>query len=211
MTYMSQFSQLQGLKPLVKSASDLTPKARQTRTSLIKAARTVIGEKGVSGVRVMEVSEAADVGRTSFYNYFVDSDDLVAAVIEEAAQSLKDRFDALHRGVPRGLQRLELCLEMILALAADEKETAMLITSLFQFNGTKPDLLHNEIEQELQGAFRNGELSLTDDYRRSLTQFVEVSTMAICREIALGRMKRDEIAVQVTIILNACRSNFLPI
>lgn len=166
----------------------------------------VIGEKGVSGVTVLEVCAFADVGRTSFYNYFDDAEKLVVEVVEETGKVLKDRFDALHEGVPRGLLRLERCLEMILTLAVEERETAMLVTSLSQHNGIKPGLLHSEVEQELLGADRNGELSLTDDQRKSLIQFIAVSTMAICREIALGRMKKDQIANQVAIILNACRA-----
>ena len=154
----------------------------------------------------MEVCDIAKVGRTSFYNYFEDADQLTASVVQEAAQSLKDQFDALHEGQPRGLARLESCLDMILNLAVDDRETAMLVTSLAQNTHTKPKLLHQEIEQELAGASRTGELSLTDKKRESLTQFLAITTMAICRELALGNLGKDQIASQVAIMISTCRS-----
>lgn len=154
----------------------------------------------------MEVCDIAEVGRTSFYNYFEDADQLIASVVEDTAQSLKNQFDALHEGQPRGLVRLERCLEMILNLAVDDRETAMLITSLSQNAHTKPKLLHQEIERELAGANRMGELSLTDEKRESLTQFLTIATMAICRELALGNLGKDQITSQVGIMISACRS-----
>ncbi|MFK8035777.1 MAG: TetR/AcrR family transcriptional regulator [Hyphomicrobiales bacterium] len=191
---------------MAKPASDLTPKARRTRASLIEAARVVIGQEGVSGVTVMEVCDRAMVGRTSFYNYFEDADQLIWSVVEETSQSLKNQFDALHEGQSRGLARLERCLEMILNLAVDDRETAMLITSLSQNTHTKPKLLNQEIEKELAGANRTGELSLTDEKRESLTQFLAITTMAICRELALGSLGKDQITPQVGIMISACRS-----
>lgn len=191
---------------MAKPESDLTPKARRTRASLIKAARVVIGRGGVTGVTVMEVCDIAKVGRTSFYNYFEGADQLIASVIQETAQSLKDQFDALHEGQPRGLDRLESCLDMILRLAVDDRETAMLVTSLAQNAHTKPELLHQEIEQELMGANRTGALSLTVKKRESLTQFLTITTMALCRELALGNLGKDQIASQIAIMISACRS-----
>jgi len=196
---------MQGKKQLAKPTTDLTPKARRTRASLIEAARVAIGKKGVLGVTVLEVCEAAEVGRTSFYNYFDDADQLVMSVVQDSAQSLKEQFDALHEGMPRGLGRLERCLQMILTLAVDDQETALLITSLSQSIDTKPDLLFQEINQELEGANQAGELNLSKEHRMSLSQFLSISTMAICRDLALGRLSQDQIKSQVKHMLNACR------
>ena len=84
---------------------DLTPKARRTRLALLEAARVELGNRGVAGVTVMAVCERAGIGRTSFYNYFEDTGALVSTVAEEAAKDVKERFDALHSGVPRGRKR----------------------------------------------------------------------------------------------------------
>lgn len=165
----------------------------------------MIGEKGVSGISVMEVCDIAGVGRTSFYNYFDDADQLVSCVSLETAEILKNRFDELHEHVNRGLARLEKCLEMLLKLAVDDRDAALLITSLSHDGGAGSDLLYREIEQELAGAVHAGELNMSKNGCTSLARFLTITTMAICREFALGRLERDQINPQLAIMLNACR------
>ncbi|WP_354698935.1 hypothetical protein DSM112329_04634 [Paraconexibacter sp. AEG42_29] len=55
---------------------------------LIGAARTLIADKGVAGLRIGDVTEAADVGRGSFYNYFESKEQLVEAVLRDSIQAL---------------------------------------------------------------------------------------------------------------------------
>ncbi len=191
---------------MVKPRSDLTPKAKRTLSALLDAARAVIGRKGAAGVTVMEVCEMAGVGRTSFYNYFDDVGALIETVAIEAAEAVKTRFDALHEGRPRGLDRLERCLTMILSIAADDRETALLLTSLAQNTGAIRDLLNREIMEELGGAMQDGSISLTADRHKALSQFLTISTLAITREIALKNMSSRQIAPQIAILLNACRT-----
>ena len=79
---------------------NLTPKARRTRAALIKAAKSLIGREGTAGVNVMTACAEANVGRTSFYNYFEDIDVLIAAVAFEAAADIKARFDESGIEIP---------------------------------------------------------------------------------------------------------------
>lgn len=82
-----------------------TPSARvqrrqqRTREQLIRAAGSVIARHGVEGLRLREVTDAADVGFGSFYNYFASKDELVEAVAEElmlaTARSLGAHVEAL--------------------------------------------------------------------------------------------------------------------
>ena len=60
----------------------------ETRSKLIRAGREVIGEKGVDAATIHEITETADVGRGSFYNFFETKEDLVAAVIAESIDEL---------------------------------------------------------------------------------------------------------------------------
>ncbi len=79
----------------VKKQNTLNRTQRQqlrTRRQLLDAGRSLIAEKGVSGLRVQEVTELADVALGSFYNYYSSKDDLVAAII---AESLSDLVSAI--------------------------------------------------------------------------------------------------------------------
>ncbi|WP_028268012.1 TetR/AcrR family transcriptional regulator [Arthrobacter sp. MA-N2] len=67
----------------------------QTRARLIDAARTLMAERGVDAVGLSEITEAADLGAGTFYNYFQSRDEIVEAVAEASVESLGQSMDAL--------------------------------------------------------------------------------------------------------------------
>lgn len=56
---------------------------QRTRAALISAAQGFIAE-GRHSVPVLDITQAADVGMGSFYNYFDSKDELFAAAVAEA-------------------------------------------------------------------------------------------------------------------------------
>ena len=100
---------------------ELTPKGKRTRAALVAAGRQIIAKKKPQALTGMDVCDLAGIGRTSFYNYFQDAEELSAAIAGEAGMAIKKQFDLLYRDLPRGLQRLEKCLSMILATAVKEE------------------------------------------------------------------------------------------
>ena len=69
-------------------------KAR-TRQALIDAARRIMAERGVSEVSIQQITDAADVGFGSFYNYFPDK----AQLFETALEQVFDEYGALIESV----------------------------------------------------------------------------------------------------------------
>ncbi len=55
---------------------------RETRSRLLDAALRLMAEKGMEGVAINEITEAADVGFGSFYNHFESKEAIYAAVLE---------------------------------------------------------------------------------------------------------------------------------
>lgn len=55
----------------------------ETRSRLIKAGREVVSEKGLNASTIQDITEAADVGRGSFYNFFGTKDELVETIISD--------------------------------------------------------------------------------------------------------------------------------
>ena len=55
----------------------------ETRSRLIKAGREVVSEKGFNASTIQDITEAADVGRGSFYNFFDTKDELVEIIISD--------------------------------------------------------------------------------------------------------------------------------
>jgi AcrR family transcriptional regulator len=68
--------------PKIRAASIYEHK-ELTRRSLLDAAFEVIAEAGTAEVPLGEIALAAGVGRTTFYDYFDDRDDVIASLVEE--------------------------------------------------------------------------------------------------------------------------------
>jgi AcrR family transcriptional regulator len=60
----------------------------ETRNRLIKAGLAVVSEKGIEASTVQDITEAADVGRGSFYNFFDTKEELVQAIIDDHVELL---------------------------------------------------------------------------------------------------------------------------
>jgi AcrR family transcriptional regulator len=63
-------------------------KKRATRRRLLDAGREIITERGVDGLRIQALTERADVGIGSFYNYFGSKEELVESIVSESLSEL---------------------------------------------------------------------------------------------------------------------------
>lgn len=181
------------------SIEDLTPKARRTRSALLEAGSVELGAGGVAGVTVMAVCERAGVGRTSFYNYSENTDALVSTVAQETAKEIKERFDSLHSGVPRGRARLEACLSMILETAVDDPEAILLVASLASSVPEIMELLQIEISAEL-AAF----VPVPEEDQPVLGSHLAQTVLALAHQMALGNLAKSSIDKHVEFMMRAC-------
>src|SRR5262245_29092410 len=66
-----------------------------TRRRLMKATYEIIARRGLEGLVIQDITEAADVGYGSFYNHFSSKEAIVEAVIDAALA----RSAALYEGL----------------------------------------------------------------------------------------------------------------
>ncbi len=72
-------------------------RVRRTRRLLKEALIALVAEKGYDAVTVEEITERADVGRTTFYLHYQDKDDLLLEVTGQVADQLeKQILNLLH-------------------------------------------------------------------------------------------------------------------
>ena len=74
-----------------ETATGMSRTARRqakTRADLIKAAREIIAERGLEGLRVSDVTQRADVAFGTFYNQFKTKDDIIEAVVAQTLVGL---------------------------------------------------------------------------------------------------------------------------
>jgi AcrR family transcriptional regulator len=86
--------------PKIRAAS-IDEHKELTRRSLLDAAWRLIDEAGTAEVPLGEIALGAGVGRTTFYDYFDDRDDVIASLVEE---KLPDVIAELIESVPNDLE-----------------------------------------------------------------------------------------------------------
>lgn len=79
---------------MTTAANRLERRKARTRSALITAAQRFIAE-GRPNVPILEITQSADVGMGSFYNHFDSRDELFAAAVESALESLGGYLDSL--------------------------------------------------------------------------------------------------------------------
>jgi AcrR family transcriptional regulator len=100
----------------------------RTRARLTEATRALITEKGVSGLRINEITERADVALGSFYNHFESKEEIVDAVVTD---SLRELAEALATGaVEDPAELVSVAIRRFVGLAYDDPAFARLVVHL---------------------------------------------------------------------------------
>lgn len=131
-----------------------------TRTALLDAARVLIEETGTAQINIGEVALAAGVGRTTFYDYFSDRDDLIASLVEE---ELPNVLAQLISSVPEDLpipERLsDLAARTVEFVATDRVFGVVLHREAGRLGQDAQDRIresHIELSTEMADLYRQG-------------------------------------------------------
>jgi len=88
-------------------------RAAETRVKLFRCALALIAERGLANVTVEGITEAADVGKGTFFNYFPTKEHVLGVMaeiqlgkLEEAAARAADGAEPLHDVLHRLVRRL---------------------------------------------------------------------------------------------------------
>jgi AcrR family transcriptional regulator len=81
-------------KEKIEPEGRVARRQRRNREALIRAASSVMSEKGIDAATMLEIAERADVGAGTVYNYFKSKDALAVAVLEKMMHDLALRIEA---------------------------------------------------------------------------------------------------------------------
>lgn len=76
-------------------------KARETRLRLFRAALQLFADRGFQNVTVEDITEAADVGKGTFFNYFESKDHVLGVMTELQLAHVHEAVQAAHLGKRR--------------------------------------------------------------------------------------------------------------
>lgn len=102
--------------------------AAANRQRILAAARELLAEKGVEGLTMQAVAEAAGVGKGTVFHRFGDRDGLTGALIDEYMREFQEAFlrgaPPLGPGAPAA-ERLEAFVAELVHLQVDHLEAAL--------------------------------------------------------------------------------------
>jgi AcrR family transcriptional regulator len=100
---------------------------RETREKLLRAAFQLIAERGLDGVAINEITEAADVGFGSFYNHFASKEAIHAAVLRATFDAFGDALDQVMAGREDPAEIIAIGVRHTIAYAGKEPLWGLLL------------------------------------------------------------------------------------
>ena len=171
--------------------ADVAPNRRErrrerTRDAMTDAARELITEKGVAGLRISEITERADVALGSFYNHFESKEDLVEAVVAESLQSLAEALATPTEAGQDPAELVSLAIRRFVGLAYEDPSFATLVVHLNHADALFVTAVHPAARSAVELGIRNGRFDV-EDLEVAVTAIVGGS-LALMRAIVDGRV-----------------------
>ena len=161
----------------------------QTRAKLIEAARAVFARQGIDATRINEITDEADLGFGSFYNYFDSKDAIAAAIVEETAEDAGQAIDDATSDLDDPAEVVAVAHRTLIRLAAEDPEWGWLIVRL--------EISHNLASAAL-GPYAARDLDRGINARRFRIDDPTVALLAtggallgVVRGVLQGRIDRD--------------------
>lgn len=138
---------------------------RLTRARLLKAAYDVMATVGVDAAKIKDVTDLADVGFGTFYNYFETKDELANQVLD----CMINDYGRRNIIATRALRKKDAALVMPVSMRLVMREAAR--TPMWQWWILRPDLLFNRMrdgfaafaKRDMQDAIDQGIFLLDPD------------------------------------------------
>lgn len=156
----------------------------RSRRALLDAGRRVIAEKGVAALTVGDVTEAADVGRGSFYNHFEDKADLVAEVAREIITEVAERAVVPPAEREDPAVHASTADQRFLAIAHEDPAAARLIVKLASDSAVFEDAVRPYARAILEAGIGAGRFSIADLDMALLV--LQSSALAVLRAMVDG-------------------------
>jgi AcrR family transcriptional regulator len=134
----------------------------QTRARLIEAAMVLFARQGTERTRINEITDLADVGFGSFYNYFENKDAIVNAVLSETAAKHAQAIVAATSEVKDPAEVISVAHRHFVRLAIADPQLAALAVELVFSNPAIADSLRPFARDDLKRAVDAGRLDIPD-------------------------------------------------
>lgn len=189
-----------------KPSARVQRRQQRTRTQLTRAAAQVISEKGVEGLRLREVTDTADVGFGSFYNYFESKEDLVEAVVLDLMSALAQTLIAHVEAFADPAEAASAAHRWFVRNATEDPETARLMVNLDQADVQFQERILPFGQRLLELGVEQGRFTPMPSPVTTLT-YVVGATLAVTRAVLDRRMGPAAESQTAEVLLHALGLN----
>lgn len=134
----------------------------ETRGKLIDAARATFARQGIDATRINEITDGADVGFGSFYNYFKSKNAIVAAVIEDATRAIGAAIDEATASVDDPAEVVSVAHRTLVRAAAADPEFGWLLVRLEVTHDLTSAALGKYAARDLERGIKRGRFFVDD-------------------------------------------------
>ena len=137
---------------------------RRTRSKLMRAAMQLMAEKGVEGVAINDITEAADVGFGTFYNHFESKAAIYQALVEEVFESFGVALQQIVESIDDPAEILSASIRCTLRKASTDREWGHFLlrtgftTQIFSLG------LGHHLLRDLELGIKEGRFQIHDPY-----------------------------------------------
>jgi AcrR family transcriptional regulator len=116
-------------------------KRGRTRARLAEAALRLMSERGINATSVSEIAAAAALANGTFYLYFKDKAEIVAAVCQAVTLAMHNEMSSTRKSLNDGATRVAFGTYQFIEIAAAEPVWGRLLVSAFtEFEAIKDDI-----------------------------------------------------------------------
>jgi AcrR family transcriptional regulator len=120
-----------------RDAGPLTPKGRERRSEILRAARKVFEERGFLDTRVADIVTAAGVAQGTFYSYFNSKEAVFAEVAQQVVESM---MEGLHTDFVPDIDPVERIRRAMVRFVEGFRPNAVMIGLIEQVGTFTPEM-----------------------------------------------------------------------
>jgi AcrR family transcriptional regulator len=125
----------------ISTAAPRETKRDRTRRRLTQAALRLMAERGINGTSVSEIAAEAELANGTFYLYFKDKSEIVAAVCQAVTLAMHNEMSSMRLLLEEGSARVAFGTQQFIEIAASEPTWGHLLMSAFtEFETIKEDI-----------------------------------------------------------------------
>lgn len=158
----------------------------EARRRLLDAARQLIADGGVKGLRISDVTERADLGFGTFYTYFETKDALIEAVVAEAVTQLASTIGGAALEIADPAEAASVSYRRFLRFSVDEPQLARVLIELDRAGDIFESAINPWGRETLERGRVTGRFDISD-IELGLTS-VAAAALAAIRAILAGRL-----------------------